>query len=383
MNRSNIKILFFCNVDWFLLSHRANLLRNAIKLGFEVHVVCLVTQDMSKLEHLGVTIHPINLRREGMGIINFTSNLLYFYKIMKKIQPDILHCITSKPNLIGGIVSLITPVPRVVLAISGFGIIAKQDNWLAFMRNRIVFSLYRYISNRPYISLLTQNRDDYEACTKLTKHKEQVHLIMGSGVDLEFYRPNDYSLKFNNTPKILFASRLLKSKGINVFLGIAEKKQYLMEKLGFDDIHFWVAGKFDKANPESIDITDLNYFIDKGFISYKGNVENVSDLLNEASILVLPTSYGEGLPKIICEAACCGVPVLASNIAGCRQGVVDNITGNLVAKIGVKEFSEKLIEMLSDLCKLQQMSIDARKYAELNFDEKTITEQHFTIYKSG
>ena len=377
------KIMFFCNVDWFLLSHRVNLIRHAVESGHEVHVVCLITKKNSEFENLGVTVHPIQLRRDGVSIYNLILNFFYFLRILIRIKPDILHCITSKPNLIGGICARFIKVPRVVIAISGFGIITSQNSIRARIRRLLIVLFYKFIFNKPNVSIIVQNKVDFNLCQKLTDYRNKVHLLLGSGVDLEEFKPQRPKLTDNSPVVVLFASRLLKSKGIYVFFEIARRRQILIKQLKTKNIEFWVAGRFDKTNPECISESELMENVHRGYITYKGDVKDVASLLNKTSVLILPTFYGEGLPKIICEAASCGVPVIATDIPGCRQGILASVTGHLIKEVDAGYFSHQLVGLLGNKSALKKMSLAARQHAEVNFDVNIITEKHFKIYAFG
>lgn len=383
MASSSKKIMFFCNVDWFLISHRLNLIKRAVEDGYHVHVVCLITQENRELLDLPVTIHPISLKREGASVINLLFCFFHFLRILQRQRPDILHCITSKPNIIGGLSCFFIKIPRVVMAISGFGILTSDETAIGKIRKKVTMSLFRKIFNRPNISLVVQNPADYKKCLELTKYTDQIHLLMGSGVDLKKLHPPTESLKTKYPPVVLFASRLLKSKGIETFIELSRRKRDLRIEPALDEVEFWVAGKFDHSNPECIDRSLIDSEVELGNIRYMGHVEDMTALLQKASVLILPTRYGEGLPKIICEAASCGVPTIASDLPGCRHAIVNHVTGILIKSSSVNSYFNSLNEVLCDPSKLREMSASARAFAEANFDLNEITHCHFKIYSGG
>ena len=144
-------------------------------------------------------------------------------------------------------------------------------------------------------------------------------LIPGSGIDLEFYKP--YKVKFQDKPIVLFASRLLKSKGIFEFVRAAEEVR---------NAEFQIAGKFDNGNDDCIKPEVIKKLSKDGFITYLGMRKDMVQLINSASIVVLPSFYGEGVPKILIEAAGCGKPIITTDHPGCRDAVKNNISGILI-----------------------------------------------------
>jgi len=102
--------------------------------------------------------------------------------------------------------------------------------------------------------------------------------------------------------------------------------------------------------------------------------------LQISSIVVLP-SYREGFPKVLCEAAACGIPVITSNVPGCRDAILNNVTGLLVPSKSVKELSQKISYLLENQTILKRMSIASRKMAIEKFDINYVVQKHLEIYK--
>lgn len=376
-------IVYFCNVDWFLVSHRINLVQRAVKLGYDVHIICARTKRINELDSLPVTIHDINLRRGGLQFLNFASSLISFYLIIKTIRPDIVHCITSKPNIIGSLINYFTHIPKVIIAISGFGIITTNKGTLNLIRRKILFLYYKFIFKKKNIEVIVQNEEDFSICKSLMQDSKKLNLIKGSGVDLQKFKPANEGSLIKKTHIILFASRLLITKGIETFLEIAQKWKYYEKDNLLPNVKFHVAGKFDTLNPDCIKEHIIKDSVERGIIEYKGDVTDMVPILQDASILVFPTTYGEGLPKIICEAASVGVPTIATDIAGCREGIINRKTGILMVSQDIDLYIKEISLLLQNDYLLKNMTISSRKYAEENFDMNLITEKHFDIYFSN
>ena len=373
--------MFFCNIDWFLLSHRLNLIKQAVYLGHEVHIVCQVTKKKKVFDDLQVIVHRLDLRRDGIYPLNLISSLLKFIKILNFVRPKILHCITTKPNILGCIANYFSRVPHIIISVSGLGIITSQKDIFSKIKKKFIFFLYRLLLYRSNISVILQNKTDYELFTKLSKYTNRVHLILGSGIDLDKFLPSSINLTNKKPFVILFASRLLRTKGIEIFIDIAKNKNEIVKFLDLTSLEFWVAGKFDSSNPECINQSVIDTAVSKGYVKYKGDVDDMPKLLARSSLLILPTFYGEGLPKIICEAASCGLPCIATNTPGCIEAILDNDTGCLVNSLKVDDFIEKIIFIIKNRNKFNLMSESARKHAQENFDINSITKSHFEIYR--
>ena len=195
-------------------------------------------------------------------------------------------------------------------------------------------------------------------------------LIHGSGIDLNVYKPDNEIIK--KKTKVLFASRLLKSKGIHDFLDAA----------GFvKGAEFYVAGMIDKSSKDCVDEEVFFRKISKNNVNYLGNCSNMLHILQDASIVVLPSYYGEGLPKILIEAAACGIPIVTTNQPGCTEAVIENLTGLIVPIKEPKLLANKIQFLIDNPKKRIKMGQEARKFALKRFDIKFVVNKHIQIYK--
>ena len=124
----------------------------------------------------------------------------------------------------------------------------------------------------------------------------------------------------------------------------------------------------------------LDKWLDKN-IEYVGEASNVRDLIRKSKMVVLPSYYGEGLPKILIEAAACGKPVITTNHPGCRDAILPNITGLLIPIKSSKELSIAINKLFDSPKLYKSMSKEARKFAIRKFDLKIVIKRHMQIYR--
>ena len=175
-----------------------------------------------------------------------------------------------------------------------------------------------------------------------------------------------------NTNEILFASRLLKTKGILEFIESAKE-------LNDKKYKFIIAGKLDFENPDCISIEQLRKWESDNYIKYLGEAENVRDLIRKSKIVVLP-SYYKRSSKILIEAAACGKPVITTNHPGCRDAILPNKTGLLIPIKNSKELSIAINKLFESPKLYKSMSKEARKLAIRKFDIKMVIKSHMEIY---
>ena len=370
------RILILVNVDWFFISHRLPIAIAAKSKGYEVHIACGFTKHYDYLKSLGFVLHPIKLQRSGTSLLEEYSLFRQIKKLIRNVKPDVLHLVTIKPSIYGGLASRNQksaegrPLKRVV-AISGLGYIFTATGVFSSIRKLIISTVYRLALNRKNTKVIFQNPTDVETFVKqgIIK-KEQSVLIRGSGVDLMQYAVVNEP---EGTPVVAFVARLLISKGILEFVDAAK----LAKTKGLN-ARYVLVGDFDD-NPESITKEQLTEWIDKGIVEYWGYSSNIAATIAKTNIMVLP-SYREGLPKSLIEAAACGRAVVTTDVPGCRDAIVPNQTGLLVPVRDSVALFEAIERLLKDEALRKLFAENGREWAESVFDINDVIQRHLDLY---
>jgi len=137
------KLLIIVNVDWFFVSHRLPVALEAIDQGYEVHVAVTITNKMEMLRNHGLIVHPINLHRSRTGVFSVFTEFLQILSLIHNVTPDVVHLVTIKPVLLGGIAARLARVPAVVSAVSGLGFVFVKRGGVARLRRYLISLLYR------------------------------------------------------------------------------------------------------------------------------------------------------------------------------------------------------------------------------------------------
>lgn len=371
---SKKKLLFFVNVDWFFVSHRLPLALKALEEGYEVHLLCGLTDQAEYLKSLGIIVHPVSLSRSGKNIFNEFAVLFKLYQKITRIKPDIVHLITIKPVLYGGLIARIARVPAVVSAVSGLGyLFVKREEKSSRLIRQLVLLLYRLAMNHPNQRVIFQNPGDRKALVDAVGLiPDKTCMIRGSGVNLNEYRMLQEP---DGTPVIAMASRLLRDKGVCEFVGAAK----IIQEKGVV-AQFQLIGDPDPENPESVSDQIVEGWKSEGIIDCLGFRGDIAELFSCAHIVVLP-SYREGLPKVLIEAAACGRAVVTTDVPGCRDAIEPNITGILVPVRDSSALAEAIERLIVDKPLRQQMGIAGRHLAEREFSIEKVVEAHFDIYR--
>jgi glycosyltransferase involved in cell wall biosynthesis len=367
------KILFIVNTDWFFTSHRLPIAIEAISKGYEVHIATTVTNKLELLEKCGLIVHNLDMRRGRVGLTIFIE-LWNFFSIIKSVDPDIVHLVTIKPVLLGGIVARLLGVPALVSAVSGLGIVFSSARLKYRFFKWVLRPLYYLTFNHKNQRIIFQNGDDLRffsgSGATFTKKSTIIH---GSGVDLSSYA---YLPEPTGTPVVTLAARLLIDKGVEVFVKASE---ILKERK--INVRFWLIGEPDPENDNSVTIQQLENWQSLGLIELFGYREDMPSLFSQSNIVILPSFYGEGLPKVLIEAAACGRAVITTDHPGCRDAIDPGKTGILVPTRDPESLADAICSLLENPTYRNNMGVLGRRRAENMFDVRQVVAEHMCIYE--
>ena len=198
-------------------------------------------------------------------------------------------------------------------------------------------------------------------------------MINGSGVDLERFK---FSKILNNSKSILMAARIIEDKGVFEFIKAAE----YLKKINFN-AKFFLVGDIDFDNPSAIKKSVVESWKKNKIVNYLKNQNKIELLIKKSTIVILP-SYREGFPKILMESAAVGRPVISTSVPGCKDAVINNVTGFLVPKKNYLALAKAIVKIFKNKNLIKKMGKAARKHAEINFNVIDVVSKHISIYKS-
>ncbi len=374
MGNSRPILLFVVNIPEFFLSHRLPLALAAREAGYQVEIATGPGPASASIREMGFVHHELPLTRSGRNPFGELRFLWALQRLLRSVQPDILHLVTIKPVLYGGILSRFLRIRAVVAAISGLGTIFVSKESRHGPIRRAVLWLYRIALGHPNIKVLCQNPDDRAMVLELgSVSEQQIELIPGSGVALEDYPVTPAP---DATPVVVLAARLLADKGVLEYIEAIR----ILRARGVQ-ARFWLVGAPDPDNITTICIDQVYNWRDQGLIEYLGFRQDIASVFGQANIVVLP-SYREGLPKVLIEAAACARAVVTTDVPGCRDAIVAGQTGVLVAVRDPVSLANGIESLIGDRDKCEQMGQAGRALAASRFSVETVIERHLTAYQS-
>jgi glycosyltransferase involved in cell wall biosynthesis len=370
------RLLFVVNVDWFFVSHRLPIALEAMRQGYEVHIAAGITDQRAVLESSGLVVHPLALDRSSTGLMPQLRLMQQMHKLFKSVQPDVVHLVTIKPVLLGGLVARLSGVHGVVAAISGLGFVFVARGTKAAMRRAAISCLYRLALGHRNLMAIFQNQDDCAMLTRLADlPASKATLIRGSGVDLAMY---PFAPLPSGVPVVMLAARLLVDKGVREFVAAARKTRGRLTAA--TPVRFVLVGSIDPGNPASLTRQEITRWVEEGIVECWGHRTDMPEVLSSAHIVVLP-SYREGLPKVLIEAAATGRAVVTTDVPGCRDAIDPDITGVLVPAQNVPALANAIEDLLLDPVRYAVMGRAGRALAESAFDQQQVVARHMDIYR--
>jgi glycosyltransferase involved in cell wall biosynthesis len=366
-------VLIVVNDAGFFLSHRVAIAEAAQGEGYEVHVASQEGSAVKEVVERGFRHHTLALSRSGKNPFSELRTLFSLWVLCWRLRPDVLHLVTIKPVLYGGIVARFAPVKGVLAAISGLGFVFMAQGRRAKLLRMAIAVMYRAALAKRNLRAVFQNPDDRDALAGIgaITSKKSI-LIRGSGVDLQAYVPQPEA---PGVPVVTLGARLLRDKGVFEFVQAAEI-------LSYRGVHaqFQLVGDIDPGNPTSVSAGDLEEWSARGIVKCMGYQSDMISVFQRSHVVVLP-SYREGLPKVLIEAAACGRAVVTTDVPGCRDAIESGITGLLVPVQDAIALADAIQRLVEDSMLRQQMGRAGRELAERAFAIESIVAQHLDIYK--
>lgn len=370
MHSKNKKIIFSSNAAWYLWNFRRNLI-DALKFeGYEIIVTASRDEYADRLAREIPFVQVRLLDRTGKNPFRDLGLIIEYIQLYRKLKPDLVLNFTIKPNVYSSIACFVLRIP-VISTVTGLG--------YAFLKQGVLQKLMLGLSKFAFRSnkkVVFQNNDDKEFFIKNhIVQNDQAVLIEGSGVDTVRFSKSETQKEISTSVTFVMVARLLRDKGVLEFVQAAKEVQKSYPKT-----RFILVGGQDKKNPACITDQELELIKYQG-IECPGEVVDVIPVLQRADVAVLP-SYREGLSKSLLEAMSVSLPIIATDIAGCRSLVTEGVNGFLVTPKDSDDLASAMIRMIHVSPEVRiKMGEVSRALVLEKFDQKIIIEQYKKLIK--
>jgi len=366
------KILLVANTDWYLFNFRLSLARTLQEQGWEPVLVSPSGPYAQRLKAAGFRWLSVPMSRRGAFPYSETRTLLKLGSIYRHERPDLVHHHTIKPVMYGTLAARWSGVDAVVNSITGLGYLFSSHQWRARFLRLIVKPALGQLLRRGRAHMIFENSNDRAFFIKRgLVQSSRSTLIEGVGVDLTRYQPSDEA---DGTPLIIMASRMLWDKGVHDFVEAAR----MLQTKGLS-ARFALVGAPDSGNPASIPIRRIERWTEQGHVEWWGHQDNMAEVLRSSHVVALP-SYFEGAPTVLMEAAASGRPIVATDIPGNRNVVIDGQSGYLVPVGDPSALARSLEDLITSKDLRIRMGKQGREIAERRFAQEDINARTIQLY---
>lgn len=366
-----MKVLILANDTTNLYKHRFEVVQKLVHIGCQVEIIAEQQHFTQEFISLGCAFTPLTVNRHQKNPVNDLKVIYTYYKLLKSAKPDVVLTYNIKPNVYGGMACQLlglTYMPN----ITGLGTAVEYPGML----QKITVLLYKLGMRKAHTIFFqnTANRAFFEERGILRKGTKAV-LLPGSGVNLTKHLPMPYPNA--QETHFLFVARILKEKGIDMYLTAAKK-------FSGPKVKFHICGPFDSPGYQE----KVESAVQAGTVIYHGQQKNMNPFFEQCACLLHPSWYPEGMSNVLLETAASARPAITTNRAGCREVVEDGKTGFIVPVQDEPAFL-RAVEKFLDLPwkERKQMGLNARAKVEKEFDRelvvKAYVEELRTLSKSA
>ncbi len=369
-------IIYLVSEDWYFLSHRLVLAQNALDRGYKVHVICKNTGMLNKIEKHGFKCYELQSFRNNISLINLIKDILNIRAIIKNINPSIVHLVALRPILLGLSSLIFLKNIKIISSVTGMGSIFLSKNLkIKFLKYFILFFLYLNFK-RKNINIIVQNKDDHNFfLNKLNINKNNIFLIRGSGVNIDYFK---YVKEPSKAPIIVtFVGRLIKDKGIETLF-----KAFKQVNSVDQNINLLIVGGIDTSNLSAISKDYMNKNLDENkYVTWLGNVSNIKEIWEKTHIAILP-SRREGLPKSLLEAAASGKPIIATDVPGCREIAINKYNAITVPLDNANELAKAILYLGNNQEVRIKYGLKSRELVKQGMSEESVVNKTISIYEN-
>lgn len=356
------KVLVLVNDTTYAYNLRKELIQKLIEKQYEVVVACSIRLKMDEMLALGCKVIDVEYGRQGTNPIKDIRLFTQYLGIIRKEKPDIVLTYNIKPNVYGGMVCRFLGVPYIV-NVTGLGTAVENPGKLQMLTTR----LYKWgVAGADCIFFQNEENMRFFRERSLIPKKARACLLPGSGVNLQTHPALPYMPC--DEVHFLFVARLLKEKGIDLYLAAAKR---IAGK--YPNTRFHICGGCD--DPKYLEL--VNTAQQEGYVCYHGEQEDMIPFFQTAHCVVHPTYYPEGMSNVLLEASASARPIIATDRSGCRETVESGKTGYLIPI----QNEDALVQAIEDFMSLtweerMQMGCAGRKKMEREFNRELVVQQY-------
>ncbi len=355
-----------------LTNFRGDLIRALVSAGHRVTAMAAPAsaEEVQAIHSLGAVFLPFPVLRNALSPWGDMQTLLALRKAFRELKPDTVLAYTVKPVVWGGIALFGRSEVKFFALITGLGFAFQGQGLLRMMLTRLVSWLYR-IGLAKAAGVIFQNTEDREVfVSNRLVPASKCFVVASSGVDVSRFNVAQMPA---TAPAFLLIARLLGEKGLREYAHAAR----LVKRL-YPDTVFRLLGPQDPSI-NRIPMQEILSWQAEGIVEYLGSTTDVRPYITNCHIFVLPSFYGEGVPRTIIEASAMGRPILTTDNVGCRDTVIPGENGFLVPIRDFEALADRMIWFIKHRDQWPRMGKASRRIAEERFNVQNVNNEMLRI----
>ncbi len=367
------KMLVVANTDWFLANFMSAFLSRHTQAGVEVVAASPGGPYIHDIRRAGLGWVEIPMSRGRGSARGNLASISAIRRLLREVQPDLAHFVTAKAVVLGDLAMPADDRRRAINVLPGLGHAFVTRGLTGAIDRSVMRWGVRRAAVRPQSLMVFHQEADRQMMLGASGQLRRAsRIIPGWGVDLTRFTLVG---RGQHPPLVVMVSRMLWSKGVAEFV---EAARLCREST---DARFILVGDPDPGNPGPVPPPQLQAWQRSGAVEWWGHRDDIPEILSQASLVVLPSMYGEGVPQSLIEASAARLPVVASDVPGCREIVKDGVNGLLVQPGAIVELAGAIRSLLADPTLRAEMGRRGREIAQERFSIPGILAQYVSAYR--
>lgn len=362
---------------------RIPLLQELAGMGFDVAAAGSGRGDAFSQAGIKYYFYPLDRGLSPLQDMRTHSALL---QLFRQHAPDLVHGFDTKPAIMTPLCAEKAQIPGRVRTINGMGFVFSSQSLLASSLRPVYRILQRKASSAAGMTIFQNGDDRQYFLANGMVGAENSTIVFGSGVrTFDFAHVKEDALHndklraelgVENKLVVTMISRLVREKGVVEFLAAAEEISRLM-----GNTVFLLVGPQGTEGRMAVPMSEVSARTSDR-VRYLGARDDVSALLGITDVFVLPTHYREGVPRVLLEAGAVGLPLVTTDMPGCREVVRNRWNGNLVPPKDVAELVASILELLNmPATGRQLMGARSRDLVRAKFDLEIVAKAYAKVYR--
>lgn len=373
------KVLIVANCTWYLYNFRKELLSELKAKGYNLILLSPLDNYYKRIKKYFAKKETLFLVRGSESPILEIITILNLLFIYIKYKPDLVHHFTIKPCIYGGLISRFVGIKFTINHITGLGPSFYSERSKIKFINNLLNPFYKYAFNKKdknLVNIFHNNSDRDAFISRGITSLKMTKIIPGSGVDIEYFQKSTPAKLNKGIKRILFPARIIKEKGFVELIDAC--KELWDEKYKFI---LNIAGEIDTQNKSHINKKTFEYLINNENIFFLGKCNNMLEIYNNIDMVVLP-SWREGLSKSILESAAMSLPIITTNVPGCKDIIKNKYSGLIVSVKSKREIKYAIKLYLNNPKLAYKFGKNARKTLFDKYTVQVINKKIMNVYNS-